>query len=52
MFMAKSSKYRGEAPLHERYGPEAEYAVEAEALLPTPSNETQIGFFVLMMSNG
>ena len=26
---------RGEVPLHERYGPEARYAVEAEALIPT-----------------
>ena len=40
--MAKSEKYRGEVPLHDRYGPEAKYAVEAEALLPTAKHEEEI----------
>jgi len=44
--MAKSEKYRGEVPWHDRYGPEAQYAVEAEAKLPTPSNKTKTGFFL------
>ncbi|MBK9308194.1 MAG: hypothetical protein IPM58_14205 [Nitrospira sp.] len=49
--MAKSKKYRGEVPLHDRYGPEAKYAVEAEALLPAPSNKTK-GLPPMMMSHG
>jgi agmatinase len=40
--MAKERKYRGEVPLHDRYGPEAKYAVEAEALLPTTKHEEEI----------
>jgi hypothetical protein len=33
--MTEERKYRGKVPLHNQYGPEAKYAVEAEALLPT-----------------
>jgi agmatinase len=33
--MAKKREYKGEIPLHDKYGPKAKYAVEAEALLPT-----------------
>ena len=40
--MAKKRTYRGEVPLHDRYGPEAKYAVEAEALLPTTKYEEEI----------
>jgi agmatinase len=40
--MSKSKQYRGEVPLHDRYGPEAKYAVEAEALLPTAKHEEEI----------
>ena len=31
--LAEERKYRGKVPLHNQYGPEAKYAVEAEALL-------------------
>jgi agmatinase len=34
--------YRSEVPLHNRYGPEARYAVEAEALLPTTRLEEEV----------
>ncbi len=37
-----SHDYKGEVPLHEQYGPEARYAVEAEALLPTSKHELEI----------
>jgi agmatinase len=40
--MAKERKYRGEVPLHDRYGPEAKFAVEAEALLPTTKHEEEL----------
>ena len=40
--MAEEGKYRGEVPLHNQYGPEAKYAVEAEALLPTTKYEEEI----------
>ena len=40
--MAEEMKYRGEVPLHNQYGPEAKYAVEAEALLPTTKREEEI----------
>ena len=40
--MAKERKYRGEVPLHDNYGPEAKYAVEAEALLPTTKWEEEV----------
>ena len=40
--MAEEMKYRGEVPLHNQYGPEAKYAVEAEALLPTTKHEEEI----------
>ncbi|MBA3967395.1 MAG: hypothetical protein H0X47_16795 [Nitrospirales bacterium] len=40
--MAQERKYRGEVPLHDNYGPEAKYAVEAEALLPTTKHEEEI----------
>ena len=39
--MAKR-KYQGKVPLHDKYGPEAKYAVEAEALLPTTKYEEEI----------
>ena len=32
----------GEMPLHDRYGPEARYAVEAEALLPTTRLDKEV----------
>ena len=35
-------EYRGEVPLHDHYGPEAKYAVESEALLPTTKYEEEI----------
>lgn len=37
-----SHDYKGEVPLHDQYGPEARYAVEAEALLPTTKHELEI----------
>ena len=40
--MAEEMKYRGNVPLHNQYGPEAKYAVEAEALLPTTKHEEEI----------
>ena len=40
--MAEEGKYRGAVPLHNQYGPEAKYAVEAEALLPTTKYEEEI----------
>jgi agmatinase len=40
--LAKERKYRGKAPLHDNYGPEAKYAVEAEALLPTMKWEEEV----------
>ena len=40
--MAEERKYRGEVPLHDNYGPEAKYAVEAEALLPTTKYEEEV----------
>jgi agmatinase len=36
--------YRGEVPLHENYGREARYAVEAEALLPTTRRDEEIAW--------
>lgn len=41
--MAKRKKHRGEVPLHDRYGFEVRYAVEAEALLPTTKHEEEMG---------
>ncbi|MSQ14616.1 MAG: agmatinase [Dehalococcoidia bacterium] len=35
-------EYRGEVPLHDRYGPEARYGVESEALIPTTKLEEEI----------
>lgn len=40
--MTEERKYRGEVPLHNQYGPEAKYAVESEALLPTAKYEEEI----------
>ncbi len=40
--MTGNHEYRGEVPLHDRYGPEARYAVEAEALLPTTRWEEEV----------
>ena len=40
--MPSEHKYKGEVPLHEHYGTEAKYAVEAEALLPTTKHEEEI----------
>jgi agmatinase len=40
--MPSEHKYKGEVPLHEHYGAEAKYAVEAEALLPTTKHEEEI----------
>src|SRR5438552_14478499 len=40
--LAEEGKYRGAVPLHNQYGPEAKYAVEAEALLPTTKYEEEI----------
>jgi agmatinase len=40
--LAEERKYRGEVPLHNQYGPEAKYAVEAEALLPTTKYQEEI----------
>ncbi len=40
--MAKEPKYRGKVPLHDRYGPEAKFAVESEALIPTTKHEEGI----------
>ena len=37
-----SHEYQGEVPLHDQYGPEAKYAVEAEALLPTSKYDEEI----------
>jgi len=40
--MAKERKYKGKVPLHDQYGPEAKFAVEAEALLPTTKHAEEI----------
>jgi agmatinase len=40
--MPAEHKYKGEVLLHEHYGAEAKYAVEAEALLPTTKHEEEI----------
>jgi len=40
--LAKEHKYKGKVPLHDKYGQEAKYAVEAEALLPTTKYEEEI----------
>ena len=40
--MAKEHKYKGKVPLHDKYGPEAKFAVEAEALLPTTKLEEEV----------
>ena len=40
--MAKKRTYQGKVPLHDKYGPEAKFAVEAEALLPTTKYEEEI----------
>lgn len=40
--MAEKWQYTGKVPLHDHYGPEAKYAVEAEALLPTTKYEEEI----------
>jgi agmatinase len=40
--LAEERKYRGDVPLHNQYGPEAKYAVEAEALLPTTKYEEEV----------
>jgi agmatinase len=34
--------YKGEVPLHDHYGPEAKYAVEAEALIPTTKWDEEV----------
>jgi agmatinase len=40
--LSDNHHYRGEVPLHENYGPEARYAVEAEALIPTTKRDEEI----------
>jgi agmatinase len=40
--MSAEHRYKGEVPLHDNYGTEAKYAVEAEALLPTTKHEEEI----------
>jgi agmatinase len=40
--MAKKRTYQGKVPLHDKYGPEAKFAVEAEALLPTTKYEEEV----------
>ncbi|MBL8052734.1 MAG: hypothetical protein JNK03_05135, partial [Nitrospira sp.] len=40
--MAKKKTYQGKVPLHDNYGPEAKFAVEAEALLPTTKYEEEV----------
>ena len=40
--MTGRHEYRGEVPLHDSYGPEAKYAVEAEALIPTTKLDEEI----------
>ncbi|HWO93384.1 MAG TPA: agmatinase family protein [Dehalococcoidia bacterium] len=40
--VAADHQYRGEVPLHERYGAEARYAVEAESLLPVSKYQEEI----------
>ena len=37
-----SHEYKGEVPLHDNYGPEAKFAVEAEALIPTTRYEEEL----------
>src|SRR5678810_311752 len=34
--------YRAEVPVHDNYGPEARYAVEAEALIPTTKRDEEV----------
>lgn len=40
--MTGKHHYRGDVPLHNNYGPEAKYAVESEALIPTTKLEEEI----------
>ena len=40
--MAEERTYKGKIPLHDNYGPEAKYAVETEALLPTTKYEEEV----------
>src|SRR5574340_1212097 len=42
VIVTKKGKYQGKVPLHDKYGPEAKYAVEAEALLPTTKYEEEV----------
>jgi agmatinase len=39
--LSDNHHYRGEVPLHDNYGPEARYAVEAEALIPTTKRDEE-----------
>ena len=40
--LSDNHHYRGEVPLHNNYGPEARYAVEAEALMPTTKRDEEV----------
>ncbi len=40
--MTNRYHYRGDVPLHDRYGQEAAYAVESEALIPTTAHDEEI----------
>ena len=44
--------YQGKVPLHENYGPEAKYAVEAEALIPETKHEQEIKWALEMGLQG
>jgi len=40
--MSDERKYRGKTSMHDKYGPEAKYAVESEALLPHRKHDEEI----------
>jgi agmatinase len=50
--LSDNHHYRGEVPLHENYGPEARYAVEAEALIPTTKRDEEIKWALEMGLQG
>jgi len=50
--MTNDHHYRGEVPLHENYGPEARYAVESEAMLPTTKHDAETAWGLEMGLQG
>ena len=50
--LSDNHHYRGEVPLHDKYGPEARYAVEAEALIPTTRRDEEVKWALEMGLQG